>query len=187
MWGSSAAVPLGSQLVAMGYGTTLTSEGATCADNPTVTTGLLSNRIDLPGGSYLQTDAALNPGNSGGPVATLDGRVVGITVGSLSNLQNTNFLIPSERAEPVVTAWLDTIGRGGATPVPSSTSASRPVMLFNRDRIECQDSSAAETPPAHAFGRELTLQATITLHDNPGKKCSNRPPQFAKRVRQQLG
>ena len=126
-WGSSASLPLGSQLVAMGYGATLTGEGPTCAVNPTVTTGLLSNRIDLPGGSYLQTDAALNPGNSGGPVATLDGHVVGITVGSLSDLQNTNFLIPSERAVPVIVSWLETISSGGATG-PSSPPAHSAVQ-----------------------------------------------------------
>ena len=102
-WGNSATVPLGSQLVAMGYGRTLTDAGPTCPPNPTVTTGLLSNRVTVRGREYLQTDAALNPGNSGGPVATLDGKVVGITVGSLGDLQNTNFLIPSERAEPVIT------------------------------------------------------------------------------------
>ena len=165
-WGSSASLPLGSQLVAMGYGATLTGEGPTCAVNPTVTTGLLSNRIDLPGGSYLQTDAALNPGNSGGPVATLDGHVVGITVGSLSDLQNTNFLIPSERAVPVIVSWLETISSGGATSLPPP----RPILLFNRDRLECQDSYKTGITPAYAYGRELTLQATVTLHENPGKK-----------------
>ena len=165
-WGRSASVALGSQLVAMGYGATLTSEGPTCAVSPTVTTGSLSNRIDLPGGSFLQTDAALNPGNSGGPVATLDGNVVGITLGSLSGLQNTNFLIPSERAVPLIVSWLETISSGGEASLPSP----RPLLLFSRSSLECHDSYEDDTPPAFAYGRELTLQATVMLHENPGKK-----------------
>ena len=78
----------------MGYGATLTNEGLDCAVDPTVTTGLLSNRVTAGGSEYLQTDAALNPGSSGGPVATLNGRVVGITIGGLGDLQNTNFPDP---------------------------------------------------------------------------------------------
>jgi len=155
VWGNSDALPLGSQLVAIGYGATLTDQN--CAASPTVTTGLLSNRIDLAGGKYLQTDAALNPGTSGGPVATLGGHVVGITVGSLSDLQNTNFLIPSARAEPMVRSWLDTLGRGGAPPLPPSL----PVVLFESAHEQCtgdQDNSIAS-----AAGRELVLKATMTV------------------------
>ncbi len=163
VWGNSDALPLGSQLVAIGYGDTLTDQN--CAPSPTVTTGLLSNRIDLPGGNYLQTDAALNPGTSGGPVATLGGQVVGITVGSLSDLQNTNFLIPSARAEPVITSWLRTIGQRGAPPVPPSL----PVVLFESAREECHDSSNDANSLAYAFGQQLTLQTTVLLHRNPGK------------------
>ena len=161
-WGNSATVPLGSQLVAMGYGATLTNEGLDCAVNPTVTTGLLSNRVTAGGSEYLQTDAALNPGSSGGPVATLDGRVVGITIGGLGDLQNTNFLIPSERAEPVIAAWLNTLGQGGAPPVPPAL----PVVLFESERIECQNSFKAKESAAYALGRQMTLQATVTLHSN---------------------
>ncbi|MCY4112474.1 MAG: S1C family serine protease [Chloroflexi bacterium] len=165
-WGNSADLPLGSQLVAMGHGATLTGKDSPCAASPTVTTGLLSNRISVPGGKYLQTDAALNPGNSGGPVATLDGHVVGITVGSLSDLQNTNFLIPSERARPLIDSWLETISSGGATSLPPP----RPILLFSRAHIDCQDSYETELTPASAFGRELMLQATVVLHQNPGRQ-----------------
>ena len=153
-WGDSATVPLGVQLVAMGYGATLTSEGRDCAINPTVTTGLLSNRVTAAEREYLQTDAALNPGSSGGPVATLDGRVVGITIGSLSDLQNTNFLIPSERAEPVITSWLDTLRRGGAPPVPSL-----PVVLFESAHEQC--TTSPEKATIWTDGRQLTLTATV--------------------------
>ena len=166
-WGNSASLALGAQLVAMGYGTSLTSEGPTCAVNPTVTTGLLSNRIDRADGTthFLQTDAALNPGSSGGPVATLDGRVVGITIGTLAieGAQNTNYLIPSARAEHVIRSWLDTIGRGGAPSVPQSL----PVVLFESAREEC--TGRTDNVVAKSHGREMVLKATVTLHSNPGR------------------
>ena len=58
-WGNSATVPLGSQLVAMGYGATLTNEGLDCAVDPTVTTGLLSNRVTA-GGERVPADRCRN-------------------------------------------------------------------------------------------------------------------------------
>jgi serine protease Do len=49
----------------------------------------------------IQTDAAINPGNSGGPLATLDGRVRGITTAMLQGGQGIGFAIPSSLAVPV--------------------------------------------------------------------------------------
>lgn len=45
----------------------------------TITAGSITkNRIHLNGADYLQTDVATNPGNSGGPLITDDGYIVGI-------------------------------------------------------------------------------------------------------------
>ena len=164
-WGDSATVPLGSPLVAMHYGATLTDAGITCGTDPTVTTGLLSSRV--LGGNYLQTDVAINPGSSGGPVARLDGRVVGVVRSSLEHdlVQNTNFLIPSARAQPVIASWLDTLRRGGVLqppPVPPEPPAG-PSVLFASDHEEC--TGDADSVVAAAQGRgELTLTATAILH-----------------------
>jgi S1-C subfamily serine protease len=58
----------------------------------TVTTGVVSRVTP----KTIQTDAAANPGNSGGPAIDRDGRVVGVLVSGGG--QNLNFAVPIARA-----------------------------------------------------------------------------------------
>ena len=89
---SSSPLMEGEALIAIGSPKGLTG---------TVTVGVLSaqNRM-LEGKSYLQHDAAISPGNSGGPVINLQGVVVGMTTLSMTSLtknyQNLNMAVPIE-------------------------------------------------------------------------------------------
>ena len=135
VWGDSDSLQAGDELVALGYGVTLVQRGSNCPPVPTVTTGVLSNRVINEGISYLQTDAALNPGSSGGPVATTAARVIGVTVAGLAELQNTNFVIPGSEVRAMVEAWLEDI-RVGEAP-PEIPPAAEPELLFRSRRVRC--------------------------------------------------
>jgi len=50
----------------------------------------------------IQTDAALNPGNSGGPLLNLSGEVIGINVATTSGAENIGFSIPVNAVKPVL-------------------------------------------------------------------------------------
>ncbi len=79
LYGNSDDVKVGQWVLAVGYPLTLET---------TVTAGIVSakgrtleinrRQSDSPVESFLQTDAAVNPGNSGGPLITLDGKLIGI-------------------------------------------------------------------------------------------------------------
>lgn len=66
----------------------------------TVTAGIISAKargLDASGLEFLQTDAAINPGSSGGPLFDLDGKLVGITTVIVSRSGGNvglNFAIP---------------------------------------------------------------------------------------------
>src|SRR5262245_708598 len=75
----------------------------------TVTTGIVSARgRDIHSGpfdDYIQTDAAINRGNSGGPLFNMDGKVIGINTAIFSPTGGNiglGFAIPSSLAEPVI-------------------------------------------------------------------------------------
>ncbi|HYI05268.1 MAG TPA: Do family serine endopeptidase, partial [Reyranella sp.] len=75
----------------------------------TVTTGIVSARgRDIQSGpfdDYIQTDAAINRGNSGGPLFDMDGKVIGINTAIFSPSGGSvglGFAIPSSLAEGVV-------------------------------------------------------------------------------------
>lgn len=86
--------------------------------NQTVTHGIISARergqISLGNTirikDFLQTDAAINPGSSGGPLADLNGRVIGINTAIASNSgSNTGvaFSIPINLAKDIVHQLLE--------------------------------------------------------------------------------
>lgn len=98
-WGNSNDIRIGDWVMAIG--------------NPfglggTVTAGILSARNRSMGGAYddfLQTDASINRGNSGGPMFNMKGEVIGINSAILSpngGSVGIGFAISSNLARPVI-------------------------------------------------------------------------------------
>ena len=67
--GDSGQVRLSEPVIAIGY-----PLGEELGLDPTVSRGIISAKRD----DYLQTDASLNPGNSGGPLLDANGNVIGV-------------------------------------------------------------------------------------------------------------
>lgn len=104
--GSSAAVRVGDDVVAIGYA--LDMDGA-----PSVTSGIVSavgrsfetDKATMTG--LIQTDTAISSGNSGGPLLNARGQVIGITtMGAAStrgiSADSVNFAIPIDAAMSLV-------------------------------------------------------------------------------------
>ena len=76
--------------------------GVTASDSLGIRSETLEN--------VIQTDAALNPGNSGGPLLDLSARVIGINFAVTEGAQNIGFVIPINRAKVVLEQFRE-VGR----------------------------------------------------------------------------
>lgn len=109
--GDSAKVRVGQSVVAIG--------NALGRFSNTVTTGVISGigRGITAGSGFgasetledvFQTDAALNPGNSGGPLLNLAGEVIGINVAISQTGENIGFAIPINLAQRTLEGYQKT-------------------------------------------------------------------------------
>ncbi len=98
--GSSADTVVGEQVVAIGF-----PDSFFLGDPATFTSGIVSAfRIGpFDGLEYIQTDAAVNHGNSGGPLVNLKGEVIGINtwidIGEGTD-EGLNFAVPIDDTQP---------------------------------------------------------------------------------------
>jgi S1-C subfamily serine protease len=81
----------------------------------TVTRGIVSALRQTGSATLIQTDAAVNPGNSGGPLLDRSGVAIGITTMGYSGRQGLNFAVAAEHARALLE------GR----PAPAAASVSR--------------------------------------------------------------
>jgi serine protease Do len=106
-WGDSDALQVGDPVLTIGNGldwATSVSAGIVSALN--------RNIMDTPFDSYIQTDATVNHGNSGGPLVDRDGKAIGVTTALYNPNQNGGFIgigfaIPARTAQYVIKHLLD--------------------------------------------------------------------------------
>jgi serine protease Do len=174
-WGDSTKSRVGDWVMAIGnpYGL-----------GGTVTAGIISalHRGGITGGAYdryIQTDASINMGNSGGPMFDMAGNVIGINSALISPTGASvgiGLAIPAEAAKPVI----DSLRRGqlpqrgylgvGLQPLDESIAAS---LGLPKDRGELvrsvvpgQAAARAGLQPADVIvrvnGREVTPDETVS-------------------------
>lgn len=91
--------------------------GTAYGNSHSVTSGILSGvhrnvAVEAPeGGRYtlpglLQTDAAMNPGNSGGPLLNIFGELIGINSATLEVADGIGFAIPVDRVREIMASRL---------------------------------------------------------------------------------
>jgi len=116
--GSDASVAQGETVVALGFAANSTPEdpvGSTRGVVSGLSTAFRDPAPDVPAyPDVIQTDTALNPGNSGGPLVDLEGRLVGVNSAARTSgsdgrpLQNVNYAIRIDRVKRI----LRDLGRG---------------------------------------------------------------------------
>ena len=110
--GSSDDAEVGDPVIAIGNALGLDET------QPTVSVGIVSAKgrslptntgVQLEG--LLQTDAAINSGNSGGPLLDGRGEVIGINTAIIQSAQNIGFAIPIEQASDLIASIRSGSGR----------------------------------------------------------------------------
>jgi serine protease Do len=105
-WGNSDDLQAGDPVLTVGNGL-----GWGTSVSAGIVSGLNRNLMDSPFDSYIQTDATINHGNSGGPLVNRDGKVVGIDTALFNPVGEgfigIGFAIPASTAQYVAKQLVD--------------------------------------------------------------------------------
>jgi serine protease Do len=155
--GDSSQMKVGSSVIAIG--------NALGQFQNTVTSGIISgygrsiqasdstssteeNLTDL-----FQTDAAINEGNSGGPLVNLSGQVVGINTAIASNSQNIGFAIPVND----VTGLIQSVEKTGKLEQPYLGVIYIPITSDIASEYNLSANQGAWIPPTAVTGQQAVV------------------------------
>ena len=111
--GDSDSVSVGEDVVAVGF-----PLDNILGDEPTITRGVVSSIRKRNGVEHIQTDAAINTGNSGGPLFNGAGEVIGVNTFVIRDAEGINFAVSINE----LIKRLPSLSLGesaGATPTPT--------------------------------------------------------------------
>lgn len=133
--GNSDLLRAGERAVAIGHpegeeASWTTTQGIISATNRTI---VVENRTQIIEMNMIQTDAPVNPGNSGGPLCNGKGEVIGIVTRKLSDSESIGFAIPINGAMQIMTSI---ILNGNADDVDSTIAKVRPTIGITAGNIE---------------------------------------------------
>lgn len=123
----------------------------------------------------IQTDAMVNPGNSGGPLVDTEGRVVGIVSMKLGDgYDGIGFAIPSDGAMEILTAIMRD---GNADSINSSLSSKRPLLgivgvYVEADHTYVMDDSQGRIFDCQGTTVEEVRASILQVGGTPGETIS---------------
>lgn len=176
-WGDSEKLRIGEWSIVLGnpYGLGGTS----------LTTGVISYLArDLGVGesqtlvdNFIQTEAAMNPGNSGGPLLNLDGKVIGVNTSIITtsgSSHNVGFAVPSSMAQKVINNILayGTVPRAWLGTSAQSLNAHIAKYLGLKESTGALITKIIPESPAEKAGLEVG-DVVIAINEKPVKKFSD--------------
>jgi serine protease Do len=129
----------------------------------TATQGIVSNaRQEQDDVFYIQHDAALNPGNSGGPLINGKGEVAGINTFMIRNGNSIGFSLPAAYLQEAILAFK----AGGGEVATRCSSCSGLVFESTIERHFCPNCGAEVSLPSEAIeyepiGMAFTIEAML--------------------------
>jgi serine protease Do len=111
------------------------------------TQGIVSNaKHDREGVTYIQHDAALNPGNSGGPLVNANGAILGVNTFIMKDGNSIGFCLPVDHLQECIDAYQKGNGELGAL----CTSCSNAVFQSSIEGQYCPHCGAKVALPNKA-------------------------------------
>ena len=154
--GDSDAVRVGDEVVVIGF-----PLSGTMGEEPTVSRGIISARRD----GLLQTDAPVNPGNSGGPLLDQSGNVIGVITSRAEAdesgrlIAGIGFAVPINPVKETLNLQPPQVLKEIATPTPIPTSTPLPMIAPTPD-LEATK-AAIDAVAEHRRAVELATRTAI--------------------------
>ncbi len=129
----------------------------------TATQGIVSNTMHMQNDiQYIQHDAALNPGNSGGPLINVHGRVVGVNTFIVQNGNSIGFSLPAAYLEETLAAF----SQGQGDEATRCESCSNIVFGKSSTGHYCFHCGSkirmpSDAEPYEAIGMQRTIEDTL--------------------------